>query len=339
LTVFKYLKGVVIMKPNLSQSQLRLIVASGVLGMMLSACGTNPVQQAQSNKQDEYRAQTRVAKQAINEAPEWMFKLPKETGVIYENGTAISSDFSMADLKAKTMAYVKICTGAGGKVRSQMKMYRADNDAASVEQSELTVRSLCPDVDISGVETVEMKHVAEGNRIRTYVLVALPMGQKNAVKSTKEIQNRSGEAFKELDGITKDQAKDPTKDQAKEVVREQPAAVLLAPAQVMPPIAPGNSQPEVGAIPPLSQNGAVIEKSIKPQEAPTFRMNVRPATKVDGSILDSVKAVGPDSVVVQTADGTQKQLGLIGSKNPEYVARRAEALNKPGAVVGRVSIE
>ena len=124
------------------QMSLRGIVVSSAIGMALTACGSNPVQQVQNQQQDDYRQQARVAKQAISEAPEWMSKLPKQSGVIYENGTAISSDFSMADLKAKTMAYVKICTGAGGKVRSQMKMYRADNDATSVEQSELTVRSL-----------------------------------------------------------------------------------------------------------------------------------------------------------------------------------------------------
>ena len=32
-------------------------------------------------------------------------------------------------------------------------------------------------------------------------------------------------------------------------------------------------------------------------------------------------------------------MGLLGSKNSEYVARRAEALQKPGAVIGQVSIE
>ena len=74
-------------------------------------------------------------------------------------------------------------------------------------------------------------------------------------------------------------------------------------------------------------------------EVPTLKMNVRPATKLDGSMLDSVRAVGPDSVVVQSGDGTQKQLGLVQSKNPEYVVKRAEALNKPGAVIGQVSIE
>jgi hypothetical protein len=243
----------------------------------------------------------------------------------------------MADLKAKTMAYVKICTGAGGKVRSQMKMYRADNDAVSVENSELTVRSLCPDVDISGVETVEMKHVAEGNRIRTYVLVALPLGSKNMAKSAKEIQNRSGDAFKELDSVTKDQLRGNTK----EATRESPTAVIT-PVQPAPLLAPEPAATPAPLLPPVSQAQPLLDSSpsaMKAPEVPTLKMNVKPATKLDGSMIDSVKAVGPDSVVVQSGDGTQKQLGLVESKNPEYVARRAEALNKPGAVIGQISVE
>lgn len=309
------------------QMNLRVIAASGALGMLLTACGSNPVQQVQNQQQDDYRQQSRVAKQAINEAPDWMSKLPKESGVIYENGTAISSDFSMADLKAKTMAYVKICTGAGGKVRSQMKMYRADNDAASVEQSELTVRSLCPDVDISGVETVEMKHVAEGNRIRTYVLVALPLGSKNVAKSAKETQNRSGEAFKELDDVTKD--------------RVGPAAIVtpVAPAKVeqfsKAPVPASVDTETPSTLDGVSKTG----RTPVPLSPTSTRPLVSPAKKLDGSVLESVKAVGNDTVVVQGADGMDKQIGLIGAKNPEYLARRAEALQKPGAVIGRVSIE
>jgi hypothetical protein len=319
-------------------SSIRKIAVGSAFSLLLSACASNPVQQAQTVQQDEYRAQARVAKQAISEAPDWMYKLPKESGVIYENGTAISSDFSMADLKAKTMAYVKICTGAGGKVRSQMKMYRADNDAVSVENSELTVRSLCPDVDISGVETVEMKHVAEGNRIRSYVLIALPLGSKNVAKSAKEIQNRSGEAFKELDHMTKDQLRSSSKEAQKEVA---PTAIVT-PVQPAPFLAPELLATPAPALQPLSQAQPRVESTpsaVNAPEVPALKMNVKPATKLDGSMMDSVKAVGPDSVVVQSGDGAQKQLGLIESRNPEYVAKRAEALNKPGAVIGQISVE
>jgi len=324
-------KGIFIMKKNLHSYSIATVSA---LGLLVSACGTNPIQQAQIKQQDEYRTQARAAKQAISEAPDWMYKLPKESGVIYENGTAISSDFSMADLKAKTMAYVKICTGAGGKVRSQMKMYRADNDAVSVENSELTVRSLCPDVDITGVETVEMKHVAEGNRIRSYVLVALPLGSKNVAKSAKEIQNRSGEAFKELDSMTQ--------DQLRSNVKETPSTAVVTPVQPAPLLEPTPSAAPNPVLPPVSQAQPMVESApgaVITPVVPTLKMNVKPATKLDGSIMDSVKAVGPNSVVVQSGDGSHKQLGLIESKNPEYVAKRAEALGKPGAVIGQVSVE
>jgi hypothetical protein len=315
--------------------RIRSIAISGALGLILTACGTNPVQQVQNQQKDDYRAQAKVAKQAISEAPDWMSKLPKESGVIYENGTAISSDFSMADLKAKTMAYVKICTGAGGKVRSQMKMYRADNDAASVEQSELTVRSLCPDVDISGVETVEMKHVAEGNRIRTYVLVALPLGSKNVARSAKDIQNRSGDAFKELDGITKD-------------AREQNPNVTPAVTPAVTPVAPNKVEqlsktpaPLLSAptMPTPQAEPARVEQVMPPLSPASNRPLITPATKPDGTLLESVKAIGNDAVIVQGPNGVDKQIGLLGSKNSEYVTRRAEALQKPGAVIGQVSIE
>jgi len=323
-----------------SIGSIRSIALGSALGLILSACGSNPVQQVQNQQQEDYRAQAKVAKQAISEAPDWMSKLPKESGVIYENGTAISSDFSMADLKAKTMAYVKICTGAGGKVRSQMKMYRADNDAASVEQSELTVRSLCPDVDIMGVETVEMKHVAEGNRIRTYVLVALPLGSKNVAKSTKDIGNRSGEAFKELDGITKETKETKETNEIRDTKEQNTTAPIVQPvAPAMTPKTEQLSKTPAPIVPSAQSEAAKVEQVMPPLSPASGRPYVAPATKPDGSLLESVKAIGKDAVVVQDANGAEKQIGLLGAQNPEYVARRAEALQKPGAMIGQVSVE
>jgi hypothetical protein len=317
----------------MKQIQKTVLNTLPIIGIvsLITACGSSPVSKNVQTDID-YRQQAKVASQAISEAPPWMTRLPKESGVIYENGTAVSSDFSMADLKAKTMAYVKICTGAGGKVRSQMKMYRADNDASSVEQSELTVRSLCPDVDITGVETVEMKHVAEGNRIRTYVLVALPMGSKNLMKSTKDVQNKSGEAFKELDNITKEQNAPQATPQAAPAAPQAtaPKAPLVIEPQAIAPQATTPIQPSE----PLK-----LERVDPPLSPATARPNVPPATKMDGSLLESVKAIGNDSVIVQGSDGVDKQVNLIGSKNPDYVAKRAEALNKPGAVIGQVTVE
>jgi hypothetical protein len=223
---------------------------------VLAACGTtNTTTQLQNNSVPQV-AQMAVA---VKEAPEWMSKLPKVQGYVFENGTATSNDFGFADIKAKTIAYSKICTSAGGTVRSQTKIYKSDNNDIGTEQSELAIRSMCADVDITGVETVEMKHVAEGNRIRTYVLVALSLSG-NAGKNTKRTAR---EAFRELDDLSREQ---------------RGVEVTPAPAQPRQPIS-----------------------------------------------------------VVQP-DGTSTTLNLLPVDNAEYRARREEALRKPGAVVGHITL-
>jgi aspartate 1-decarboxylase len=184
------------------------------LSSVLAACSSAP--QAPQATQEEYnrRAQEAQVRQdhnadkAIDSAPAWMMKLPKSENAVYENGTAVSADFGMADMKARTIAYAKICTAAGGKVRSQTKIFRSDSDSSSSESSELAVRSFCPDVDITGVETVEMKHISEGGRIRTYILVALPIGKANAMATAAQIRQertdakaRAPEAFREVDEL------------------------------------------------------------------------------------------------------------------------------------------
>lgn len=178
---------------------MKKLLLVGVVGL-LSACGSTQYQ----TRADLYPTGPSPAQQAsaISQAPEWMSKLPKSANAVYESATATSGDFAMADMKAKAIAYAKICTAAGGKVRSQTKVFTQDNGTTTTEMSEMAIRSICPDIDITGVETVEMKHVADGNRIRTYVLVALPIGAANTMKTSKETSRSSKEAFKELDEIT-----------------------------------------------------------------------------------------------------------------------------------------
>jgi hypothetical protein len=239
----------------------KVLIATVVTGM-LTACGTSGTNySAMYSGQDSVK--TAQMSSAISQAPEWMSKLPKAPGYIFENGTATSSDFGFADIKAKAMAYAKICTAAGGKIRQQTKIFKSDTGDTSVDHSELAIRSMCANIDITGVETVEMKHVSEGNRIRTYVLVTLPLGDKNVLKATKDAQARAPEAFKELDEVTSD---------------KKPVEIT--------PVAPQRGQ-EVSVVKP---------------------------------------------------DGTASTLNLLPVENEEYKARRAEAIKKPGAVVGQVTI-
>ena len=143
---------------------------------------------------------------SIAQAPEWMTKVPSSNNAVYANGSAVSTDMSMADYKAKLFAYGKICMAAGGKVSQQAKVFMQDTAVASTEISELAIKSMCPSVDITGTEIKEVKRISEGGRFRTYVLLALPTGEANALQKRKDqmklndrAENRSTEAFKELD--------------------------------------------------------------------------------------------------------------------------------------------
>jgi hypothetical protein len=239
--------------------KLALVVA--VAGL-LSACGSTGF------KADNYseRAQTLAAQQTravqnnLDQMPAWMTQTPKSNNAVYATGTAKHPDLEMSGMVAKTLAYAKICTSAGGTVRSQQKVFGNDSGVTT----ELAIRSMCKDVDITGVETVDIKRVAEGTTYRTYVLVALPIGDANLLRTTKvqesqaqELKQRAPDAFKELDTVTK------------------PA--------------------EVSAV-----------KS------------------------DSVSVVNP---------GGNTTFNLMPVDNAEYKARRAEAIQKPGAVVGQVSVQ
>ena len=185
----------------------------------LVACGSTkpapgPASQAPVLPTEQYDNRAAVSQidreaqvnRSVAQAPEWMSRLPVSNNAVYANGSAVSTDMSMADYKAKLFAFGKICMAAGGKVDQQSKIFMQDTAVASTEVSELAIRSMCPSVDITGTEIREVKRISEGGRFRTYVLLALPTGDANALQKRKDqlklnegAVQRSGEAFKELD--------------------------------------------------------------------------------------------------------------------------------------------
>jgi len=170
----------------------------------LAACSTTDPYEKRADA-ERTRGEAHVER-AISQAPKWMTELPKSTSAVYQNGTAVSPDMGMSANKAKTLAFGKICMAAGGQVNQQSKIYRTDSENASTEFSELAIKSFCPGVDITGVEVVDTKMIAEGNRFRTYVLVALPTGEANQLQARKDriqqerrAESRSREAFREME--------------------------------------------------------------------------------------------------------------------------------------------
>lgn len=171
---------------------------------LVTACGTT--EKFEKRAEYENTKQEKYVERTIDRAPKWMSQLPESKSAVYANGTGVSRDFSMADEKAKMVAFSKICMAAGGEVDKQSKMFMSDTDDVSVERSEMAIRAMCRGVDISGAEIVEIKRISEGSRYRSYALVALPLGEANALatrndqrKATASGRARADRAFEEID--------------------------------------------------------------------------------------------------------------------------------------------
>ena len=185
----------------------KLILLAPIV-VILAACSSSPKDPYERRVYHDEQRREKAAEQAIDKAPKWMTDLPVSKSAVYQNGTAVSPDYSMAVTKAKTVAFGKICMSAGGRVNQQSKIYRTDSENASTEFSELAIKTYCPGVDISGVEVAAegIKVIPENGRFRAYVLIALPIGEANGIQKVTDARNqrrlaetRSRESFKEME--------------------------------------------------------------------------------------------------------------------------------------------
>lgn len=183
---------------------MKKIATVSALTLILAACGSTDPYQKRADADRE--RQERQIDRALDRAPKWMSELPKSNSAIYASGSAVSGDLSMADEKAKLVAYGNICTAAGGEVDKQTRLFSADVGDQTVENSRMAIRSLCRTVDITGAEVVEIKRVSQGTQFRSFALVALPTGAANPLqqrldrnRAAAAANQQSEQAFKELD--------------------------------------------------------------------------------------------------------------------------------------------
>ncbi len=172
----------------------------------LAACSSAPKDPYERRAWEEQQRREASVNRALDQAPKWMSELPSSGNAVYANGSAVSGDLSMADNKAKMIAYAKICMAAGGRVDQRARTFIQDSGSVTYESSEMAIRSVCPGVDVTGVETREIKRVSEYGRYRTYVLVALPTGDANLlqqrrdrIRMQEQAVRRGDQLFREMD--------------------------------------------------------------------------------------------------------------------------------------------
>ena len=183
---------------------MKNIIALAVVAA-LAACNSVPKEHYEKKAYEENQRQEKIVTATVDNIPKWIKSMPNSDNAVFATGAAVSNDFSMSEWKAKMFAFGKICIAAGGKVEQQGKVFMQETGEFSNETSELAIKTMCPSVDITGTEVREVKQVAEGNRYRTYVLVALPTGDANLLQKRKDklaaaarAQRRSDETFKDL---------------------------------------------------------------------------------------------------------------------------------------------
>lgn len=141
--------------------------------------------------------------------PDWFTNLPKSQDYVYSVGDGVSGSLSGALGNARANAFEGICQASGGTVRSQTKIFRQDTESNSTSISTTAIRNLCADVSVAGASVEKSKVIMENGRYHAFVLVALPLGDKNKVtqqqrERTQEgaVKSNSEREFKELDDLT-----------------------------------------------------------------------------------------------------------------------------------------
>jgi hypothetical protein len=177
----------------------KLFVVLPVIAL-LTACGSTDPYAKRADAERE--RQERYVERTIDKAPKWMLDVPKSKSAVYSAGTGRANDYSMAFKIARQDAYDKICMTAGGTSSQRTKTYKTETSSISESIS----RSSCKEVDVTGVEVAEKKIIQEGPAYRAYILIALPTGDANVIKTSRDQQRlrelalqRSKEADKELD--------------------------------------------------------------------------------------------------------------------------------------------
>jgi len=204
-----------------------------------------PQAAAAVNERRSYALPQRPAASAVPAAPEWFVRLPEDTAdMVFAAGTATSSDEQMAYDKARMAAERKLVEQMGAKISSLTKSYRNDTGTALQERFEQVVRKQAAG-ELIGAQRVDSQVTHDGRQYKVYVLLRLPLGDANTLRSEKtnaqaqrEAELRSQRAQQELE---RGQAEERRQREADEQRLRQNIGPRPEPAAPAPAAAPAQS--------------------------------------------------------------------------------------------------
>jgi len=178
----------------------------------------DPIQKQTTVKAPTEKPEDKKAETVVSTIPNWYKITPVQEGFMFGTGTARSRDLEMAKEKALSLAQGKIAEAVGGKVTKQTKIFKTEAGTNVIESSSTLVKKLASDVDFTGTEVREVVVLLEpGGYFRTYVLVALPLGENNLVLKqqmdaamTRELLTNERKELKEVEEVEKNNKNKPS---------------------------------------------------------------------------------------------------------------------------------
>lgn len=191
--------------------------------LALTACGTfnktaespkltipDPISEQKSVKEIDPASGKPVDLQAAkvaNSIPVWFLQTPQQEGFLFGTGTGRSRDLGMAKEKALSEAQGKIAEAVDGKVTKQTKVFKTEAGSNVIENSSTVTKKTAINVNFTGTEVREVVvRLEPGGFYRTFVLVALPLGENNQVLKqqmdavlTREIIRSEADQMRELE--------------------------------------------------------------------------------------------------------------------------------------------
>jgi len=147
------------------------LIAVAVAAVMMTACASNP-----APKVDPVQAmRTAEAKAVLDTAPSWyMNGTPATADHMFTAGTAVSRDLSMAVKKATMDAQAKIAEYIRADVDAYTKVHKQDVNGAYNENTEVLVRKLVNEIQLSRGTVVQKVAYSEAGSFRVYVQIRYP---------------------------------------------------------------------------------------------------------------------------------------------------------------------
>ena len=143
---------------------------------------------------------------ALPSAPEWFVKLPEDTAdMVFAAAVGVSVDEQMAYDKARVQAERKLVEMQGAKIDSLTKSHRTDTGDTLVESTSVTIQKSASG-ELAGAQRVDSRVTFDGRYYRVYVLLRLPLGTNNVLRTErqtaqtrKEAELRGARAHQELE--------------------------------------------------------------------------------------------------------------------------------------------